>query len=176
MHIASQTANVGQNELYPIFISNVVHKHAFLWTPMWKAIDRVKNKNKNKNLQLFIQNNQGMAAPLCIHTRNFGPRVFSRVKSFSRPESVENFNEPLIQNVHVKIKKEKISDAIVFCFILSLMYWNLLKLLCLSFGLCVHASFFLKCILPTCNMCVRDVHPQVLFWEKHIDMFLWIYL
>ena len=64
-----------------------------------------------------------MAAPLCIHTRNFGPRVFSRVKSFSRPESVENFNEPLIQNVHVKIKKEKISDAIVFCFIL----FNVLK-------------------------------------------------
>jgi len=117
-----------------------------------------------------------MAAPLCIHTRNFGPRVFSRVKSFSRPESVENFNEPLIQNVHVKIKKEKISDAIDLLFY---SLFNVLKpsqtIMSFIWFVCVCVCmppFFLKCIMPTCNMRVRDVHPQLLFWEKHIDMFL----
>lgn len=47
------------------------------------------------DLQLFIHYNQRMTSPHCVHITNSGPRVFSGVKSFNRPEMVENFHKAM---------------------------------------------------------------------------------
>lgn len=101
--------------------TNLVHHHIFPWTPMCKVIDRVQMKN----LQFFIQNNQGMGAPLCTHTRNSGPRMFSGVKSLSRPEAEENSS--------LKIQKHNLQDAVILQFSFFLNVLSSLKLLCASF-------------------------------------------